>query len=300
MDFIEPFRRHAIPARVALRLGPGGLAYADLDAPGGSASVCLQGAHLTRFHPAGQSRPLVWLSEEARFAPGKSIRGGAPVCWPWFGAHAEHADWPAHGYARTVPWDLVGSSADAETTSVLLRLRAEAAPRAMWPHATPVQLRIAVSDVLELELTTRNEGTEAVTLGEALHTYLEVGDIAQAQLEGLDGCDYLDKTLGFARARQDGPVAFAGETDRVYLATEASCVVVDPVLGRRITVDKQGSSSTIVWTPWAERAAAMGDLGSEGWRRMLCVESGNAADDRLRLEPGASHTLRARYRVSAI
>lgn len=290
----------AISGRVSVRTSPGGLRFVDLDHPDGQATVCLQGAHVTRFRPAGQDRPVVWLSDDARFAPGRSIRGGAPVCWPWFGAHGVHADWPAHGYARTVAWDVIDSASDAEATRLSLRLRPDPATRAMWPHDTPLTLEVGVGARLELALTTHNAGPDPVEIGEALHTYLEVGDIAEATLRGLDGVEYLDKTLGFARARQSGDLRFAAETDRVYVATTASCVIEDPVLGRRIVIDKRGSASTVVWTPWAERAAAMGDLGPDGWRRMLCVESGNAASDRLRLAPGASRTLRASYRAEAL
>ncbi len=300
MQNLDDLARFAIPGRLGFRGGPGDLLFADLQHPGGSAQLCLQGAHLTTFRPASQQRPVVWLSERARFAAGKSIRGGAPVCWPWFGAHPTRPDWPAHGFARTVPWALIDAYADADATVLSLQLTSSDATRAQWPHDTPLTLRVAVSAALDMALTTQNAGNAAVTVSEALHTYFEVGDIARATVHGLDGTEYLDKTEGFARKRQSGPVHFAGETDRVYLHTTAECHIDDPVLGRRIRIAKQGSASTVVWTPWEHKAAAMGDFSESGWRQMLCVESANAADDAVVIAPGATHTLSVRYSAEAL
>lgn len=295
MQDLAALSRFAIPGRIAFRSGPGGLLFADLEHPEGQAQVCLQGGHLTAFHTAEQAEPVVWLSERSRFAPGKSIRGGVPVCWPWFGAHATEADFPAHGFARTAPWDVIDASADGVATVLTLALRPDPAFRALWPHDTPLSLRVAVSAALDMALTTHNAGAEPVLLGEALHTYFRVGDIGQVALDGLDGCGYLDKTLDFGRSSQSGAVRFSAETDRVYVNTAADCVIEDPLLGRRIRIAKAGSASTVVWTPWAEKAAAMGDFTPEGWRGMLCVESGNAWDDLLTLPPGECHTLSVRY-----
>ncbi len=297
LDALQPF---AIPGQLAFRIGPGGLPYADIANPGGAASICLQGAHLTTFRPRTQRAPVVWLSEAARFAPGRSIRGGVPVCWPWFGAHASDRTYPAHGFARTVPWELVDSGSADGATTITLRLVFSDATRVLWPHDTPLELHISVADVLDLELTTLNAGEAPVPLGEALHSYLHVADIAEVELRGLDGCAYLDKTEAFVRRQQSGPLRFAAETDRVYVNTLAECVIDDVRLGRRIHIAKQGSASTVVWTPWSQKAAAMGDCTAEGWRSMLCVESANVADNALTLQPGEAHVLAVRYSAEAL
>jgi D-hexose-6-phosphate mutarotase len=297
---LDALQRHAVAGRLRFRPSQSGLVFAEIDHAEGTATICLQGAHLTTFRPKNRPEPVVWVSEAARFAPGKSIRGGVPVCWPWFGAHPARADWPAHGFARTVPWSVVDSRADADATTLTLQLTASDATRALWPHDTPLTLRISVSEVLDMELTTRNATAQALPLSEALHTYFQVGDIAEVELTGLDGCSYLDKVEGFARKRQYGALRFAGETDRIYVDTQSACVIHDPRLLRRIRIDKQGSASTVVWTPWADKAAAMGDFTARGWRNMLCVESANAADDTLTLLPGQTHTLRVRYSAEAM
>lgn len=300
MHNLDSLTRFQIPGQLQFRLSQSGLAFADIDNPAGTATVCLQGAHLTTFRPKTQPEPVVWVSEASRYLPGKSIRGGVPVCWPWFGAHASESSFPGHGFARTVPWDVVDSGSAQGATHITLRLQPAEATRAQWPHDTPVTLRISVSDVLDMELTTHNATAQALPLSEALHTYFQIGDIAEVELHGLEGCAYLDKTEGFSRKRQQGAVRFAAETDRVYVDTRSTCVIHDPQLQRRIRIDKQGSASTVVWTPWADKAAAMGDFTAQGWRNMLCVESANAADNALTLQPGETHALRVRYSAEAL
>ena len=295
MQTLDTLCAYAIAGQLQFRPGPGGLIFADIDSAGGTASIALQGAHLTTFRPKAQAEPVVWLSEAARFAPGKSIRGGVPVCWPWFGAHPAQPGFPAHGFARTAAWQVVDSAAGQGATELTLQPEPDEATRAQWPHDTPVRLRIRVSDALDMALTTTNATASPVQLGEALHTYFHIGDIGDVALHGLDGCDYLDKVERFARKRQSGALRFDGETDRVYVDTRAECVIEDGRLRRRIRIAKSGSDSTVVWTPWADRAAVMGDFGADGWRRMLCVESANAADNVVALQPGVAHALAVRY-----
>ena len=300
MQDLDALQPHSIPGQLTFRAGPGGLLFADIDNAGGTASIALQGAHLTTFQPRSQRAPVVWLSEAARFAPGKSIRGGVPVCWPWFGVHAGDPAYPAHGFARTVPWEVVDSGNADGATTITLRLVFSDATRAQWPYDTPLELHISMADVLDLELTTLNAGEAPVMLGEALHSYIHIGDIAEVELRGLDGCAYLDKTEAFARGQQSGPLRFAAEIDRVYVNTLAECVIDDARLGRRIHIAKQGSASTVVWTPWGQKAAAMGDYTADGWRSMLCVESANAADNVLTLQPGEAHVLAVRYSAETL
>lgn len=295
MQSLDALNRYAIPEHLFFRFGPGGQIFADIRNRSASASVFLQGAHLTAFQPRSQYDPLIWLSEKSRFAVGKSIRGGVPVCWPWFGPHPDNPQFPAHGFARTHLWTVSDSSSSADSTRIILTLEPTEDTRTQWPHATSVSLEIVVSETLEMHLTTHNGGSESIVLGEALHTYFQVGDIQSVYLEGLDGCEYLDKTIGFTRQLQEGNITFTGETDRIYFNTTSDCVIHDPRMHRRIRISKKQADSTVVWTPWADKAAAMGDYTPEGWRQMLCVESANAAENTLQLQPGQTHTLSVRY-----
>jgi D-hexose-6-phosphate mutarotase len=298
MDIATLSARFSRPGQLDFR-EVNGLAVLDINTPHGTASAALQGAHVMHWTPRGQT-PVIWLSRDAKLAPGKSIRGGVPVCWPWFGAHEHEAAFPAHGFARTVPWELVDATVSANGARLCFRLPAASIPTAQWPAACDVSLEIGIGTAFEAVLTTRNTGSEAFTLGEALHTYFHVGDVTQVQVLGLEGGGYLDKADQWAAKIQSGPVTVGAEVDRLYEGSAAECLILDPALKRRIRVGKTGSHSNIVWNPWTEKAAKMGDLGPDGWREMLCVESANAGRDVIRLAPGASHSLAVRYSVEAL
>jgi D-hexose-6-phosphate mutarotase len=293
--------RHGLPGQLQFVEGPGGLTFAQIDNALGGASLCLQGAHLATYRPKDHPEPVIWLSDEAKFAPGKSIRGGMPVCWPWFGPHATQAAFPGHGYARTVPWAVTQTAALAGgETAITLALIDNPQTQEQWPDPSRVELEVVVGASLRANLTTTNVGTRDISLGEALHTYFRVGDIADVRVLGLDGCEYVDRVGAVQRRVQAGDIVFSGEADRVYVNTEATCIIEDRRLRRRIVVAKSGSRSTVVWTPWAEKAEKMGDFGPGGWRRMVCVESGNALDNVVVVAPGASHRMGVEYSVQAL
>ena len=278
-----------------------GLVVAEISNALASASLCLQGAHLMTWQPKSQAVPVVWLSRDAKLAAGKSIRGGAPVCWPWFGAHATESSFPGHGFARTVPWRVIESGSEPNgATRLTLRLVASDQIRAQWPHVCNADLTVIVGETLRMELTTENTGSENFVIGEALHTYIQIGDIGAVRVTGLEGCEYWDKVGGSHLRKQDGAISFSGETDRVYINTAAECVIEDDKLKRRIHIAKSGSLSTVVWTPWVEKANKMGDMGQpDGWREMVCVESVNALDNRVTVAAGSKHTLIVEYRARA-
>lgn len=292
--------RFGIAGEVSFAEGPNGMPVIEISNAKSMGSIGLQGAQLLTWAPVSQEL-VVWLSPRAKFGPGKAPRGGVPICWPWFGPHASESGFPGHGFARTSPWEAIEADALEDGSDRLgFRLIRTEASFAQWPHATPVEIRYTLGEALEIELTTRNETDQPVILGEALHTYFMVSDVRKATVTGLDGCEYLDKVDGGRRKRQEGPIGFSGETDRVYLGTEADCCIEDPGLKRRIRIEKRGSRSTVVWTPWEEKANKMGDFEEDGYLRMLCVESANAAEDVLTLAPGEEHRLWVRYSVEAL
>ena len=285
----------AIPDHVTFKEGPGGLTVAEVANSLAESTIALQGAHIMTFTPRGQE-PVVWLSKFAKFAPGKSIRGGVPICWPWFGPHATDATLPGHGFARTVMWDVLETRAMADGATFLrFGLIETDATRAQWPHASTVQLEVTVGAALRVELVTRNTGKEAFVLGEALHTYFHISDVAKMKITGLEGCDYLDKVGGTARKTQEGAIVIESEVDRVYLNTSADCLIEDSGLKRRIRVAGQNARSAVVWNPWVEKADKMGDFGPEGHRGMVCVETANAVENVVTVKPGEEHRLVAIY-----
>ena len=281
----------------------GGLWVANINNAYGSASICLQGAHLMHWHPKSQTAPVIWLSQAAKLAQGKSIRGGAPVCWPWFGAHASEASFPAHGFARTVPWQVVSSrNLDDGSTEIAFTLQASDATRAQWPHECQVSLLVNVGQTLKMALTTRNMGNTDINITEALHTYFHISDIGNIHVTGLDNTAYWDKAAGGVRGLQTGDITFKQEFDRVYVNSSSACVIEDAALKRHIHINKIGSQSTVVWNPWQDKADKMGDMGAgskgqSGWREMVCVESANALENSVSIAAGKSHTLAVEYSV---
>lgn len=293
-------RDFAIKDKLHFKEISGGLLVAEVTTLHGKATIALQGAHLMTFQPTGQE-PVIWLSEFAKFGRGKSIRGGVPVCWPWFGPHATDSKLPGHGYARTVDWRLIQvQSLSDDRIRLEFELEESEATRTQWPHRSPVRNIITVGRALEVELATTNAGSEAFTLGDALHTYFTVGDVRRVTIHGLEGCDYLDKVDQGTRKQQVGAVTIGQEVDRIYLNTPSVCEIRDPALQRRIKISSSGSHSTVVWNPWIEKATKMGDFGTDGHLGMLCVETANAAEDVVQLAPGQVHRLVARYEVEPL
>jgi len=280
--------------------GPGGMPVAKVRNELGEAEIALQGAHVLNYKARGQEA-IIWMSDQATYAPGKSLRGGVPICWPWFGPHASDASLPGHGPARTVDWKPVASETQPDgSTKVSFEMTESEKVRTMYAHPLRVQLHVTVGCSLRLELETTNLGKGPFTLGEALHTYFIVGDVRLAHVEELDGCEYIDKMDGGVRKQQHGPVSISEETDRIYLGTGSHAEIIDPTMGRKIIIESQGSASMVVWNPWAKTAEKMGDLGADGYLKMLCVETTNAADDVVELAPGASHRMVAEYSSESI
>jgi D-hexose-6-phosphate mutarotase len=241
------------------------------------------------------------MSPDAQFATGKAIRGGIPVCWPWFGAHASDDKRPAHGFARTQPWQVKGTrSLDDGSTELSLTMPINPSVQTMWPQHAQLDLLVNVGATLKIALITRNLGEVDFTFTEALHTYFQVSDVANIQVDGLDGIHFHDKAAGWTEGDQAGAIGFAAEVDRVYVNTSQRCTIVDAGFKRRIHIAKLGSQSTVVWNPWAARATQMGDLGTDGWKRFVCVESANALSNAVTVAAGKSHTMAVEYRVETI
>lgn len=291
--------QYGIDGQLVFREDASGLIIAEIDNPLSKASICLQGAHLMSWQPRSQAVPVVWLSRDAKLAVGKSIRGGVPVCWPWFGAHASDATFPGHGFARTVPWQVVETeTGPGGSTRIMLQLVENEKTRTQWPYPSKLSLTLIVADILHMELTTENTGTSDFVIGEALHTYFQIGDIGAVRVTGLEGSDYWDKVGGSTLRKQSGPITFSGETDQVYVNTASECVIADDKLRRHIHITKSGSRSTVVWTPWTEKAGKMGDMGQpDGWREMFCVESANAMENLVNVPAGSRHTMIVEYQA---
>lgn len=275
-------------------LGKGRLPLADLICAKSSAAVSLHGGHVLSFQRSGE-RELLWMSAHSWHEDGKPLRGGIPVCWPWFGAHPENPDFPAHGFARLARWEVVGAEAfGRQGTRLTLRLTDSAETRAMLDSPFELIETITIGDKLEVALTTRNPGSKPLRFTQALHTYFSVSNVADIVIDGFDGCPFVD-TVGGANTPgiQRGPLRIAGETDMVFGDCPGEATIADPGFGRRIRIAKEGSKSAVVWNPWIDKSARMPDFGDEEYRGMVCVETTNARGDAVEIPPGGSHCLKA-------
>ena len=245
--------------------------------------IALHGAHVLSFIPNG-SEDILWLSSKAIYKNDKAIRGGIPVCLPWFGG----ADKPSHGFARVSEWEVVKSGVDDDGSPfIYLRLESDE-----WEYKFSAELFIEVSDVLKLELTMTNLDEKAFTFTEALHTYFNISDVKNVSLTGLDGVKYIDSLDGDSEKIQHGAIEIDAEIDRIYQDTEDECIIEDKGYNRNISITKVNSNSTVVWNPWIEKSSSMVDFDEGGYQKMLCVESANIGDEEIVLQSGEKHSMK--------
>jgi glucose-6-phosphate 1-epimerase len=293
-----------LPDGAKLETGPGGLERLVLAVADAEAHVYLHGAHVVHFQPAGE-RPVLWVSASSQYqggTPGKPIRGGVPLCFPWFGPRPGVPDAPLHGVARLLPWSLGQVTPVAPgSLSAELVLASNDYTRRFFPHEFVLRLCVSVGRALRLELQTRNVGPTAFRFEEALHSYFAVGDVRRVEIGGVEGASYVDKTDAASRKTHGArPLTISAETDRVFTGHRGPLMITDPSLERRILVERRGSATAVVWNPWQAKARAMPDFGDGEWPAMLCVEAANALDDAVSLAPGAEHSLETTVSVRPV
>jgi D-hexose-6-phosphate mutarotase len=286
--------KYGIADKIVFEKGTGGLSFAVIKNDLASASICLLGAHVTSFQPV-DDEPVLWLSEKSFYEEGKAIRGGIPICWPWFGMHPDNATLPAHGFVRTRLWEVQETAVlDDGSCRVVMGLGHDSETLKLWPCYFELKLVVTVGRKLEVELQTTNQGCENFTFSNALHTYFNVSDIRNVTVFGLKDTEYIDTVNGVReRKTQAGEISFTGETDRVYLDTTAACRIKDSGLKRDLLVEKNGSRTTVVWNPWIDKSKRMPDFGDDEFNGMLCVETVNSENDSITLEPGQEHKIKA-------
>jgi len=282
----------ALPQSVTLGAGQGGLPRLEIATPSATAEIYPHGAHVTRWQPSHAEAPVLWMSGHSFWQDGKPIRGGVPICFPWFGPNRSDSAAPAHGFARLVDWALAGAVEHSDQHVAATFTLEGAGMSPLWPFPFRASYEVAVGATLSMSLEVENRDEKAFAFEAALHTYFTVADIANVTISGLERTPYLDKVGGLAqRTQDDTPIRFTGETDRLYLETMAACAIDDPGLRRRIVVTKDNSRSTVVWNPWIAKARAMQDFGDEEWRGMVCVETANVGVAAVQLAPGERHRM---------
>ncbi|PHS70239.1 MAG: D-hexose-6-phosphate mutarotase [Methylophaga sp.] len=271
----------------------------DIDNVHARARISLYGGQVLSYQPQGEAEDLLFLSDIAYFQEGKAIRGGIPICWPWFGDDPSGLGRPAHGFARNQNWTVLETKSLADdTTLVILSLKDSTDSLAVWPYKFELVIEVSVGNTLGLNLISKNLGNEAFSITQSLHTYLQVADIEQVAVKALDDISYVDKTDQFKYKTQTGDVVVSAEIDRIYQSHPEQLILVDESLNRQIVINSKGNKTAVIWNPWIDLAASMADLHDDAYQHFICVEAANAAEDIVTIPAGGQYSLQSEYSVS--
>jgi glucose-6-phosphate 1-epimerase len=285
--------QYGIAGKLQVIEGKGGLPMIEVDNGQAKALISVYAGQVLKFQPSGAAE-VMFLSESAYYQSGKAIKGGVPICWPWFGPDPEGKGRASHGFVRDRLWNVVATESLSDGSSkIVLGLTDTAETQAIWPCGFGLAIEVTVGSTLKIDLVTRNTGDQTFSITQALHTYFSVGDVTKTNVVGLSGTEYLDKVDGGQQKSQVGAVTIVESVDRVYLNVPSTLTIDDAVLNRKIQIESTGSKTAIVWNPWAEISAKMADLGDQDYLKMICVETANAADDVVMVAPGSEARLGA-------
>lgn len=256
--------------------------YADAD-------ICLYGAQVTSFRPH-KSMEILWMSPDSNFEVGKPIRGGIPICFPWFGLHKTDQEKPPHGFARLIYWDVLETATLLSgETMIRLQLCSSEETKAYWPHDFCAELIVIVGTSLKVTLKVTNTSDAPFEFTNALHSYYYLSAIENIAITGLEGITYYNQNSGENAVQEESSLQIKEPLTRHYLDTETPVIIEDSIFRRRIKVDKSGSKVTTVWNPGEETCAKIGDLPDDAWESFVCVEATNAFDYPIQLAAGESH-----------
>lgn len=300
MDLAQLNGDYGISGQLQFVAGKGDFPVIQITNDQASALISVYGGQILSFQPQGAAQDVLFLSENAYYKTGKAIKGGAPVCWPWFGPDPEGAGRPSHGFARNRLWQVRSTAAlPGGEMKVVLGFSNTEDTHALWPHAFDLTIEVIVGTILKLALVSQNLSDGPFDITQALHTYFTVGDITQTTVEGLDGTTYVDKVDAGKEKPQRGPVTIASEVDRIYQNVPSRLVIQDGALNRRILITSAGNKTAVVWNPWSEISVKMADLEDSDYTRFICVETTNAAEDVVTVPAQEMYRLEVTYAVES-
>jgi glucose-6-phosphate 1-epimerase len=306
MSLKSSYQQFAIENCLSLKEGEGGLPFIEVDNEHAIALVSIYGAQVLSYKPKlndnieNPENDLLFVSEKAYFEQDKAIKGGIPICWPWFGRDPEGLGRQMHGFARNMLWQLEETSpVDNGDTKIVLSLEPTEKTHELWPHDFKVLLTIVIGKTIRLSLKTINTGSASFSITQALHAYFSVSDINQIHVEGLDKVEYIDTVAGIFKTKvQEGDVTVNQEVDRIYTKAPAQTKLLDKKLNRVVIISSKGSKTTVVWNPWSDLSEKSADLENDAYQSFICIETANAADDAIVVEPNESFVIEAEYSAS--
>ena len=299
MDLAQLNEHFSLPGVLIFQATASGLIYANITTPHATAIVYLQGAHVTTWQPKGH-QPAIFVSRKSDFAPGKAIRGGVPIAFPWFAARHDGKSGPSHGFARIQDWTLAFAALAGDDLHLTFTLGPTEISRNLGYDNFRLGYQLTIGRALTMQLTVVNDATVPLVFEEALHAYYAVSDIHEITIAGLEGATYLDKNDNLRSRIQQGAITITEPTDCVYLNTTGTCVLQDAGGKRSITVAKIGSNTTVVWNPWESGAQKLTDMDPTEWHEFVAIETVNAAVNTVTLAPGAKHVMEAHVAVEEV
>ena len=289
IDIQQLNERHSIPGILTFEKRDNNFVFLNISNQLADSSISLYGAQITSFRPKNEL-DILWMSPASNFLHGKAIRGGIPVCFPWFGPHKTDPGKPQHGFGRLMSWEVAETAHwPSGETFIRLELLSSDFTRSYWPHSFVAEMIIVAGKALTATLKVTNTSSVPFDYSCALHTYYNISAIEKISISGLEGAGYYrhDEAGEFI---QDSSTLLINEmVDRHYYDTVETCVISDPVYNRKIHVAKAGSSVTTVWNPWIENCTKIGDMPDDGYKTFVCIEAVNSFGNTIVLNPGESH-----------
>ena len=270
MDIEQLNIKYGIAGQLKFVKGSGGFPFILISNRSATALISLYAGQVLSFQPAGEGEDLLFQSQKAYYDAGKAIRGGIPICWPWFGTDPKDLNRPSHGFVRNGLWAVTGTQAASEfETKVKLRFLETEQSESFWQQPFSLDLEISVGNTLTLELTTRNTGDKIFSITQAFHAYLHVGNINQMQILGLDGIEYTDYLDSHKQKLQMGAVTVTGEIERIYADVNNELIIDDSAFNRQIRFTSSSNKTTVVWNPWTTKSEKLPDLENDGYQRLF-------------------------------
>ena len=278
--------------------GHGDLPFIEIKNNSATALISIYAAQVLSFQPIDATEDLLFLSEQSCYEVGKAIRGGIPICWPWFGSDPQDVEGLSHGFVRNDYWTVIDVSALSPfETKVTLNFTPSNPSDTTWPYDYALELQISIGSELRLELLTRNLGDQAFTITQAFHSYFKVGNIEQVQILGLEGAEYLDKCDEDTQKYQTELLMINAEVDRIYNGLEKTLIIDDAALQRRIEIRSSSHKSTVVWNPWLIRSEELEDLAADSYQSFLCLETGNIGSNDIELLAYSEYRFSSQFKI---
>lgn len=291
-------QQFGIKEQLQFNLEVEGFVMVDISNQYANARISTYAGQIVSFQPNNTKEDVLFLSDKVQYVDGKTIRGGTPICWPWFGDDTSGFGRPSHGFVRNQPWTVLASHAFADgRTSITLGITDTEGSRAVWPYTFRLELEVIVGKKLEVKLTTKNTDSREFNISQALHTYFNISDVDNISISGLDSKNYLDKLDDFNSKLQSSDVVISEETDRIYQNAPEYVILNDSGFDRAINITSSGSQTTVIWNPWSTAVTRIADLDDSSYRNFVCVETANAADDTVTIQAGSEHTITAIYEI---